>query len=301
LVVGTDGETFFDLHRVKQELYGVQAMAADTTHLYVLANEATDLGTGWLLRVRLNDGNIDVLSETTLAGRLLLEATQVYWTDDMSVQRISKDGSHHEVFAAQQSFCAGIASVEGEIYWSNLGGVQDAIYRKTTIAEAPVAFLPGRYGASILLADADAIYFATLGDAARVARVARAGGAPTVLLPGKGEGGDLAGDDAFVYWGGTKEVVSIRKSDGATTTIASGQNRPAGLAVDEHAVYWVNTGGQPILPNAISPGVYSIAKAGGPVVALASPEAGARLGRALALTPSHVYWTEEARIRHAAK
>jgi hypothetical protein len=187
------------------------------------------------------------------------------------------------------------------IFWSNQANSEmDAnIFRRSTSASsAAVSILPGGYRPSRIVADAQTLYFTMYGDAGKVAKTTTAGGSPTVLVPGKGEGGDLAADENALYWGSSEAIVAIDKRTGVVTPLAAAQGHPARLAVDATRVYWVSPG-RPASPNTEPAGVFAISKNGGAVARLATitPQATA----ALALTSSDVYWADGAQIRHVAK
>jgi hypothetical protein len=149
------------------------------------------------------------------AGRLLLDATHVYWTVVIggavplafpnSVVRASiepVDGGLPEVIATDQQRPWGLAVSGGHVYWTSRDG--------GAIRKVPVA-----------------------------------GGTPETLAAGQGDPLDLAVFDGYVYWTDLKQdtVMRVAIDGGNAEVVARDQDGPSHIAVDASGVYWTSERG----------------------------------------------------------
>jgi hypothetical protein len=148
----------------------------------------------------------------------------------------------------------------------------------------------GAYAASIA-SDADAIYWTTF-PGGSVMKVARDGGAPTMLFGG-GAGfdasidggaalGSIAVDATAVYWTDltNDRVMKVGHDGVGATQLATGQGDPYDIAVDGDNVYWTNRGDGRVV---------KVSRDGGAPVTLAS---GRHEPVEIAIDEMNVYWIE---------
>jgi hypothetical protein len=109
------GDLLVDLQRTRTSVGNINAIASDDKYLYVLALDASDLGTAVVIRVRLSDGAAVVLSDAKLPNNLALDSTFVYWTEESQVARAAKAGRGVEVVADAQAHADGVAIADGDL------------------------------------------------------------------------------------------------------------------------------------------------------------------------------------------
>jgi hypothetical protein len=101
-------------------------------------------------------------------------------------------------------------------------------------------------GASYMAVSGDFLYFSDSFDG--IVRVAKDGGAPTIITPTVGEEiGPIAVDETNIYFitaddEATGSLYSISRSGGMPTQLATKLPAPIDLVIDSNSIYWINAG-----------------------------------------------------------
>jgi hypothetical protein len=144
----------------------------------------------------------------------------------------------------------------------------------------------------VLAIDDASVYWSAPGySGGAILKVAKSGGASTMLASGQGTVYAIAVDAMNVYWttnSGTVAAAPVDSAGGSMHVLASQLTAPRGIAVMNGAVYWNNAGA----------GVGTIPSDGGNVTMLASgPGLGGNGGNfapGIAVDASAVYWADSA-------
>jgi hypothetical protein len=187
----------------------IESIAVTADAVYLTSQTTSANPDGSVTTVSLSDGTSDTIaSGLSMPGRILLDATNVYWAD------------------------LGDAGPMG-------GSLMKAPLRGGT----PTALVSGIAPTDIAV-DATSIYWSDSAQRA-VMTVPLAGGAPTMLVSWSSSFvGAIAVDDTSVYWTAYMDgtVMKAPLGGGAPTTLVAGQASPAYIAVDDTSVYWSNAG-----------------------------------------------------------
>ena len=228
------------------------SVAVDNTDVYWTSAMATGGGkTTTLSRADKNGGKPTVVSSIG-AGALqcvVLDDLNMYWVQGSAVMRAPKSGGMPLPVAGGQAGADCVAVDEQFIYWS-ISGSEKAQFADGAIVAASKkgggakVLVKGAEHALNVLVDDKNLYWQ---NADKIMKAPKTGGTEAVLAPAGGPIGDIAIDDAFVYFTlpgtGTDGTVGRVSKDGGTPAIlASGQTLPRGIAIDATSVYWTCKG-----------------------------------------------------------
>ena len=185
---------------------GSAGLAVDDTNVY-WANAFGGAGGGAVMKVPKGGGTAITLASGGDPYAIVLDATNVYWTNGGTIMRVAKGGGTPTTLAISPGAPEGIAVDATSVYW-------------TVTA----------YGTAT----------------GTVMKVAVAGGMPITLASGQDEPSSIAVDSTDAYWTnfGNGKIVSIPLSGGTPAVVASGQeitgSGAMGITVDATSVYWTN-------------------------------------------------------------
>jgi hypothetical protein len=250
------------------------------------------------MRVPVRGGALQTLSEEGDPYALVLDATNVYYTNysEGAVRSVPKAGGAVKTLASQPTSANGangVAVDETHVYWASIGGVWKVDKKGGT----PVRLAEDGEHADALVVDGKSVYWVAPGHTGQkvgaVRKVSKEGGAIVTLgtstLFAKLEPWSLASDARYLYLpdpdGG--RVYRMNKENGDVHLMADNQIRPYAVASDGQYLYWSVagiagdrdddrderailrvplSGGRPIeIASAQSTGVYAIAAANGKV------------------------------------
>jgi sugar lactone lactonase YvrE len=205
----------------------------------------------------------------------------VYWAPENSgadgaIRRARKDGTGLETLASGQGAPHGIALDQGAVYWANYLAPGEVSKVSKDGGTSPMVLTNGGMGLFDVAVDDEDVYFLN-SYASTLSRVAKTGGAATLLATEKGPLGGFAIDATSVYLTAEPYVVRIEKATFAMTVLATA-GHPSGVAVDEDSVYFTDAQQGQVL---------RVPKGGGAPVVLAS---GQRQPSGIAVDAWCVYW-----------
>ena len=223
-------------------------LKADDTSLYwtsIHANQGVMSGAK-------TGGTITTVAPGTARG-LTIDADFAYWiqdgpSDEVMVRLAKMGGGTPATIASQTSF--GRAAADDQfLYWAegHMGRIQRVAKAGGTIVD-----LRAKDPDTTILATLDAIdiYFVTYGPVAQsstLQRIAKTGGATTMLASGLDQPSDLAVTADAVYWlaqgdsGPTGALIKLSKTNGSQLSKVASQ-APYRLALDAQYVYWTELG-----------------------------------------------------------
>jgi hypothetical protein len=131
-----------------------------------------------------------------------------------------------------------------------------------------------------------------------VSSVPIAGGAVTVLAPGRDKPSSVAVDGTSVYWldsgsqGSSGALCKVPIGGGNVTTLASGLNNPVAVTVDATHAYFTSSAGTSLGPNGdvYDSAISKVPLSGGSVTVLASTDV--YTPSAIAVDATSVYWID---------
>ena len=223
---------------------GADAVAVDDTNVYW-----TDHGNGTVMKEPIGGGTPTTLASGG-AGRLAVDAENVYWLGAGTVMKVPIGGGSPITLASGQSSVYGIAVDSTNVYWTNFGTDDawgDYIPGSGNIMTVPIAggtpttLVYGADGpAGIALNAAGVYWIEAVGGA--VLTYSLSDSTLTNLSPA--QGWCIAVDSTSVYWTNMENSTDIDVMrlvlGGTEVTLASGRY-PWGIAVDSTSVYWTDT------------------------------------------------------------
>jgi hypothetical protein len=164
-------------------------------------------------------------------------------------------------------------------------------------APAPVCWRGtelARGEASYLAVDASTVFW-TEPTTGRVMAVPIAGGPSRVIAEHQGNPKGLAVHEDWLFWttGTAGTIVKARRSGADRAVVVSGENNPSALAIHDGFLYWANYG---MLPHYYVPdgSIARMPLGGGSISILASGRERGFRAALLAVTSTHVYWSNSA-------
>lgn len=218
----------------------VDDVAVDQNYVYFTSHGYTS---GAVHRVPKSGGQDVVLATCRLAKGIAVDATNVYFEDVTSVNKVPIGGGSSVLLGSAQPAGYGIAADQGNVFWMDQAEVLEV-----PAAGGTESSIAPTNGGQALAVHNGTVYFTT-GDS--IMR-ALGGSSQKTLASGQNYPIGIAADGTSVYWidqvsgSGTSAVGSILKvpaTGGTPTVLASGQDAPIDIAVDSSSVYWLEQSG----------------------------------------------------------
>jgi hypothetical protein len=200
-------------------------------------------------------GPLGVNGDTPYPWGLALDATNLYWSDNMrgEIMVAPKSGASPRVLATDTRPLE-LAVDATSIYWTD----QQGLVLKAPLQGGSPVTLASSSGETVGIAvDSAAVYFTTAGTFdGLVGKVSIDGSGEQTLASGQGDPLDVAISESRVFWSndmpfsnpGSQQqgnvVASVPVDGGAISTIASGQQGASQVAVDSTSVYWTTPRGE---------------------------------------------------------
>ena len=169
--------------------------AVDGAHVYFLSWRSP---TARIARLPLAGGAIEQLGEDTESPRhIAIGADAIYWTTEVNLKRMPKQGGTPELFAAHVD--GAIAVDDREVFsFERKASGQERLVARDFSTKARRVVAEEVHGAEFLVLDADSAYLARGTGGGPVERVPKSGGVPVTLAKSR-FGGPLAllGDDVY--------------------------------------------------------------------------------------------------------
>lgn len=230
---------------------GASVAVDDTDAYWTSAMQAGKVTTNLLRRQDKNGGQPTTVAQSSAAtfSCVVLDDAYMYWVQGSTVYRASKKGGAPAAIAGALTGADCVAVDDKNAYMS-VSGTDAKQHADGSIVAVGKRGGPTKVIVKDVHAPADVQVDATDAywiDGDKVMRAPKAGGDATQVAQAPGPIGDIALDDANVYFtvpgtNGDGSVDRVAKSGGSLTVLASGQPTPAGIAVDDHTVYWTSTG-----------------------------------------------------------
>lgn len=146
------------------------------------------------------------LQQTFASYGIAVDASSVYWTSFASpsaVMKVPLSGGHPTILAKAPDAALGLAVDDTNVYWVT----QSAVMTVPTNGGASITLATTQGGFGIAL-DATNVYWTDHGNPGSVSRVAKMGGATTVLVTGLPAPAGIAVDATSVYWANQGDSVA---------------------------------------------------------------------------------------------
>ncbi len=258
---------------------------------FLVFGEANGIGTARILKVPLSGGPVVILAgppshaETEGLRGLTVDAENVFWIGDTTVQSVSLNGGTPRILVTGNDQTIAIAANATDIFWIEHvcceGDLPSRINRIPKGGGTPTVVTDGMYEARTLSLDSTTVYwgegrFYFLG---RIAKASISGGPPTTVLSGIGKGtsAPFAIGDTGIFLAGHDAILRIPVDGGVqveTVRWKLGSGIPAGAVTDGLYIYFFArnvTGHYDLLKLPVGGGVaYALfsdpARASGPLV-----------------------------------
>jgi hypothetical protein len=213
-----------------------------------------------------------VASESDKPGRIVVDATTVYWADTSSIKSVPKAGGASNTLASAQG-ATSLALDASFVYWATNNGVF-----ATAKTGGTAVMLAAAQGEPSIAVDDQYLYWGEgSGAMARIMRVTKGGGVPTELANGGAVA--LAVDSAYVYFADANFISKVPVGGGSVTQLAPAMMSNGFIALDSSYVYWTE----------YSNGVKRVQVGGGIAEVLVSTSS---VSFGLAIDAIDVYWGE---------
>lgn len=224
-----------------------------------------------------------VASGLSMARSIVLDATNVYWTEMGSgaVKKAVLSSGTVTTLASGQNSPFGIAVDANSVYWTEYGSGK---VKKTGLNGGIVTTLAtGLDSPANIVVDAAGVYWTEYNGSGTVKKAGLNGGSVTTLASGLNYPLGIAINAAVVYWTEAvgQTVSKVGTAGGSVTILATGLTSPTSIAVDSASVYWTE--------NANPGAVKKTGLNGGIVTTLAS---GMDSPYGITADAVNVYWTE---------
>jgi hypothetical protein len=225
---------------------------------FLVFGEANGIGTARILKVPLAGGPVVILAgppshaETEGLRGLAVDAQNVYWIGDTTVQSVSLNGGTPRVLVTGNNQTIAIAANAIDVFWIEhvccAGDLPSRINKIPKGGGAPTVVTDGMYEARTLSLDSTTLYWGEglfynhhfLG---RIAKAPISGGSPMTVLSGIGKGtsAPFAIGDTGIFLAGHEAIKRIPIDGGVqveTVRWKLGSDIPAGTVTDGLYIYF---------------------------------------------------------------
>ncbi len=210
----------------------------------------TTRGDGYLRWLAKDGGSSGTLSGPhERIGRLVLDATHVYWTAGPFIMKMPKAGGEAKVVIESEvkggRGLSGIAVDGLRVYWTLYFDIDGMVMAADKNGGTPETLATRQDGALMLALDQDSIYWTNhAGVGKPVMRYGFDDRSVRAIAEHQYNPTWIALDDTFVYWTNLRgvhgAVMRANKADGSVEVFADEQHGPSVVALDDTFVYWTD-------------------------------------------------------------
>lgn len=196
-----------------------------------------------ILRIPKSGGTAEpVVSEEPGLSAITTDGTNVYWTSEAGVSRLTPGGKPRAIISGITP-PMGLA-VDGQqvFFYSAISG--DMSRAPASGGRARKFFNQELTLHNYLAHDGNLFWSLGSDKKAEIRRISASGGAESVVASGQSVPLELAADATHVYWTTGDEVMRAPHSGGTASPVVEKTDRSMGVAVDEGFVYWTDRGGR---------------------------------------------------------
>jgi hypothetical protein len=219
----------------------------------------TGVEDGTVASVAKTGGVVKVLaSKLENPAGLALHGDDVYWVErgpsfgpgnnvSGAIKRVSKSGGAVTTLLSGQPDLDSIVVDAATIYFGGDGGLYKMPIAGGAVTTMHVPTVPEFHSPSVpvLVADATHLYFTAVHGAGPILKIAKSGGAVTVLAD-KQATTALTLDATHLYWGTEAGTFRVSKSGGAPERLGPGARAITGIAVDGDDVFFTDYQGDSV-------------------------------------------------------
>jgi hypothetical protein len=206
-------------------------------------------GVLWRYVLGTGDAPTAIGSGQDFAPEVVVDGTNVYWSNGTSIQKKDSNGlGTPTTVAGGQSSPHGLAVVGGDVFWVTNDSFSGGLWR-TSVGGGTVEQLTSTTAARAVAAHAGIVYYAGLSVNWKVVAYDTATKIDKAIAVDQGLVEGVAADASGVYWTRTDEGEVVHLAPGATTPvpIAKGFDKPFAIALDAGFVYFTTEGDGRIL------------------------------------------------------
>jgi hypothetical protein len=254
------------------------------------ADCVANAGTHYICNASACTSSIVTLATSGGYGAIVVDAVNVYWTDDTndSIDHVPIVGGTVSTFGLGNP-PQGVAVSSGEMYFTGFNdpGTVASWPISPTGRSTPQILAQNQGSLGTIVVTSQAAFWVDESNPGTVTEYLFSGATPTPFASGQNTPMGLAVDATNVYWTNEGDGTVMKKplAGGNATMVASGQNEPRAIAVDATSAYWVNAGSGGTNQDGA---VMKAPLGGGTAIVLAPNQS---FPYSIAVDASNVYWT----------